>query len=130
MKSVLAILLCVMAVGCSPTSKEARIKQVQQMIQRSGGEAEMRKESEILFSRCSAKKWALPGVGPEDRVFDGLRAIKRLGDVFYYEPGYLRVRVHHTFRGSYFIYIVDPTRPEPVNFERIVGNVGFLESGS
>jgi hypothetical protein len=128
MKTIFAILLCAATAGCSPSqSKEAQIKQVQQAIQKAGGEAEILKESAVLFPRCSAKKWSSPGVGADDRCFDGLPVIQSLGDVFYYESGHIRVRVHNSHRDTYFIYILDPQQPQPPNFERIAGNVGFIE---
>jgi hypothetical protein len=128
MKKVFTILLCVATAGCSPSpSKEAHIKQVQQAIQKAGGEAEILKESSVLFPRCSTKKWSMPGVRSGDPCFDGLPAIQSLGDVFYYESGHIRVRVHNSHSDTYFIYILDPQQSQPPNFERIAGNVGFIE---
>src|SRR5438132_14085803 len=97
MTTLFQISLCLLVVGCSPPpSKEARAKQVQRVIAKAGGEAEILKESRILFPRCSAKIWSMPGVGPDDRCFDGLSGIQGLGDVFYYEPSYVRIRVHNS----------------------------------
>lgn len=69
----------------------------------------------------------MPGVGPEDRCFDGLSGIQSLGDVFYYQSGYVRIRVHNSHWDTYFIYLVNPDQPPPANFERIAGNVGFMD---
>ena len=69
----------------------------------------------------------MPGVGPEDRCFDGLPGIQSLGDVFYYESGYVEIRVHNSHQDTYFIYLLNPEQPPPTNFERIAGNVGFMK---
>ena len=69
----------------------------------------------------------MPGVGPEDSCFDGLPGIQSLGDVFFYEPGHIRIRVHNSHRDTYFIYLLEPGQPQPTGFERIAGNVGFIE---
>lgn len=69
----------------------------------------------------------MPGVGPEDHCLDGLPGIQSLGDVFYYEPGHIRIRVHNSHRDTFFIYLLEPGQAEPANFERIAGNVGFIE---
>ena len=129
-ESVFPILVCATLVGCSPLpSKEAHIKQVQRAIVKAGGEAEILKESQTLFPRCSAKLWSVPGVGREDSCFHGLPGIQSLGDVFYYEPGHVCIRVHNSHRDTYFIYLLDPEQPQPASFERIAGNVGFIEPG-
>jgi hypothetical protein len=132
MKIVFPILLSLVLAGCSPASstppsRAAHVKQVQQLIVKAGGESEILKESRILFPRCSAKKWSMPGVGPEDGCFAGLSGIQSLGDVFYYELGRVRIRIHNSHQDTYFIYLLDPEQPQPANFERIAGNVGFIE---
>ncbi len=73
------------------------------------------------------KIWSMPGVGPEDNCFEGLSGIQSLGDVFYYEPGHVRIRIHNSHEDTYFIYLLDPGQPQPANFECIAGNVGFIE---
>jgi hypothetical protein len=120
------ILLCFIIIGCSPTKKD-HIKQIQRVVQEAGGESEMLKESQLLFPRCRAKTWHMPGVARNDPCFDGLGGIQALGDVFFYQPDHIRVRVHNSHSDRYFIYILDPERPPPSNFERIIGNVGFIQ---
>jgi hypothetical protein len=128
MKSVFAIPFCFILMGCShPPSNEAHIKQVQRAILKAGGEAQILTESQVLFPRCSAKIWSMPGVGREDSCLYGLPGIQSLGDVFYYEPGYVRIRVHNSHRDTYFICLLDPEQPQPASFERVAGNVGFIE---
>jgi hypothetical protein len=128
MKWMLLLPLCLMLIGCggAPASKADHIKQVQKVIADAGGEAKILAESRILFPRCLSKAWSFPGVGPEDHCFDGLPGIKSLGDAFYYESGQVRIRVHNSHKDTYFIYILDPDKPPPENFERITANVGFI----
>ncbi len=71
----------------------------------------------------------MPGVGRGDSCLHGLPGIQSLGDVFYYEPGHVRIRVHNSHGDTYFIYLLDAKQPEPATFERIAGNVGFIEPG-
>ncbi len=128
MKWTFQIALCLILVGCeAPPSKEAHVKQVQRAIVEAGGEAKILNESRILFPRCSAKVWSMPGVRREDRCFEGLPGIQSLGDVFYYEPGHVRIRVHNSHRDTYFIYLLNPEQPQPADFESIAGNVGFIK---
>jgi hypothetical protein len=128
MKCVFAILVCAVLIGCSPPpSKEAHVKQVQRAVISAGGEAEVLKESRVLFPRCSAKVWRMPGVGSEDACFQGLPGIQRLGDVFYYQSGCVRIRVHNSHQDTYFIYLLDPEQPQPVGFEPVSGNIGFID---
>ena len=103
------------------------MKQIKTLVAKAGGEATILKESQLLFPRCASKRWSMPGVGPEDRCFDGLSGIRSLGDVFFYEPGHIRIRVHNSHFDTYFIYILDPEKSQPAKFERIIGNVGFIE---
>lgn len=133
MKSVTAILLCLVILGCSPSapSRAEQVKQIQSAVAQVGGEGQILKESKILFPRCRSKTWSMPGVGPEDRCFDGLAGIQSLGDVFFfYEPGHVRIRVHNSHSDTYFFYLVDPDKPQPAGFECIVGNVGFIEESA
>ena len=130
MKGIAHIVVGLLLIGCGQApSKNVHIEQMQRAIAKAGGEAEILKESQILFPRCSAKAWSMPGVGREDGCFRGLPAIQSLGDVFYYKPGHVRIRVHNSHRDTYFIYLLDPEQPQPANFERIDGNVGFIEAG-
>ena len=129
MKAIAQLALCLILIGCGhppPKSKAAHIKQVQNAIVQAGGEAEILKESQALFPRCSKKHWARPGVGPRDHLFNELPGIQSLGDVFYYEAGQIRIRIYNSHWDVYFIYLIDPGLPQPTNFERIAGNVGFM----
>jgi hypothetical protein len=128
MKWMFLFPVCLILIGCgAPPSKEDHIKQVRDVIAKAGGETKILNESRILFPRCSAHVWSMPGVGPEDSCFDGLPGIQSLGDVFYYASDHVRIRVHNSHRDTYFIYLLNPDKPPPANFERIAGNVGFID---
>jgi hypothetical protein len=121
-------LVVVFLLGCSPT-KEDHIKQVKLEIANGGGEAAILKESEILFGRFSAESKSFPILSGDDRHFAGLSAITNLGDVFTcenYEPDRVGIRIHNRHEDTYFIYLLNTNLPEPTNFERIAGNVGFI----
>ena len=110
-------------------SKEGHVRQVREAVERAGGEAEILKESRLLFPRCAGKTWSMPGVGREDHCLDGLPGIRRLGDVFYYASGVVRIRVHNNHFDTYFIFLLDPDQAPPAVYERIIGNVCFLNLG-
>ena len=126
--TVFAILACSILAGCfpsGPSSKQERIKQVEGIIAKAGGEVEILRESKELFSRCSGKTWAAPG-RREDESLKGLSGIQSLGDVFYYEEAHIHIRVYNSHQDTYFIYLLNPEKPRPENFECIAGNVGFI----
>ena len=128
MKILLAI-LCLTLTGCDhPSSKAARIQQVRQEVAQAGGEAKILDESRILFARCSTQDCS-PFVTLDNPCFAGLAGITNLGDVFYYNPDHFAVRIHNSHFDTYFIALLNPESPEPSGFERIAGNVGFLEPG-
>jgi len=133
-KSILAMILCMILMGCAPSpgSKETHIKQVQRESATAGGETNILNQSRILFMRLSGETNVVVfPVRERNRWFEGLSGITNLGDVFYYEPfesDRIRVRIHNSHFDTYFIYLVNPDLPRPASFERIVGNVGFIES--
>jgi hypothetical protein len=127
MKSAFSVFVCAIIVGCSPPpSKEAHIKQVEREIAQAGGESNIVAESRTLFRRLSSEAQIY---GREDRCFEGLHGITNLGDVFIYEPDYIHIRIHNSHFDTYIIELLNPDRPQPEGFQRIAGNVGFLERG-
>ena len=76
--------------------------------------------------RLSQQTNSVPFYGAEDDCFRGLAGITNLGDVFYYAPQCIHIRIHNSHFDTYFIDLLNPDLPEPTNFERIGGNVGFL----
>ena len=128
MKWILPAILCFALTGCDrPSGKAARIQQVRQEVVRGGGEAKILDESRVLFARCSTQD--LPFVTQEDHCFAGLSGITNLGDVFYYHPDHFDIRIHNSHFDTYFIALLNPDHPEPAGFERVIGNVGFIEQG-
>jgi hypothetical protein len=133
MKILLAIVVGMMLVGCGPPPpipKATHVQQVQRLIARGGGVTNILTESRKLFTRLSQKKDVAPFYGAEDRCFEGLPGITNLGDVFYYasyEPDRVQIRIHNGHFDTYFIHLLNPDLPVPAGFERIAGNVGFIE---
>lgn len=128
MESALPILFFITVMGCSPPpSKEAHITQVQHAIAKAGGETNILSESRTLFRRLSREDNSVPFYTADNRCFEGLSGITNLGDVFYYEPERIHIRIHNSHFDTYFIDLLNPDRPEPPGFERIAGNVGFIE---
>jgi hypothetical protein len=126
MKCALILLLCVGFVGCTRT-KAQHAKQIQRIVQDCGGESELLKESKEFFARCRTVALHMPGRGDSDPVLANLPCIHSLGDVFFYQPGHVRIRVHNSHFDTFFIYVLDPDQQPPANFERIIGNVGFIK---
>jgi hypothetical protein len=135
MKTLLVIVASMGLAGCGPPApvpKETHIKQVKQAIVAAGGETNILNESRTLFTRLSQIKNPAPFYGPEDRSFQGLSGITNLGDVFWYsphEPNRIHIRIHNSHFDTYFIDLLNPDLPEPAGYERIGGNVGFIEPG-
>ena len=137
MKTFSLIVLSMMLVGCGPpppVPKHTHIKQVQGAIAKAGGVTNIINESRTLFTRLSQKKNPAPfygaEYGTEDPCFHGLSGITNLGDVFHYasyEPDRIHIRIHNSHFDTYFIDLLNPDLPEPAGFERIAGNVGFIE---
>jgi hypothetical protein len=130
MKSILPIVACALFIGCSPpkrVSKATHIAQVQRAIVKAGGETNVVNESRTLFDRLSREDGSAPFYTLENRCFAGLSGMSNLGDVFYYEPESIHVRIHNSHFDTYFIDLINPDRPIPAGFERIAGNVGFIE---
>jgi len=133
-KNILGTIACIALVGCGPpppVPKEMHVKQVRQAIARAGGETNILTESRTLFSRFEEMKGSGPFHSPEEKCFEGLSGITNLGDVFWYssnEPERIQIRIHNSHFDTYFIDLLNPDSPEPAGFEKIAGNVGFIES--
>jgi len=133
MKSVLGIIACIVLVGCGPpppVPRETHVKQVRKAIEKAGGETNLLTDSRTLFARLLQTADSAPFYGPEDQCFQGLSGITNLGDVFWFskqEPDRIHIRIHNSHFDTYFIDLLNPDLPEPVGFERIAGNVGFIE---
>ena len=128
-KLTICLLACGVFTGCSSSqssAKEAHVKQIEEIIAKAGGEAVILKESKTLFARGAFEAWEASGVLRSDKSLEGLAGIQSLGDVFRYEAGHIRIRVHNSHSDTYFIYLLDPGKNRPENFECIVGNVGFI----
>ncbi|HWW00882.1 MAG TPA: hypothetical protein VNZ64_14395 [Candidatus Acidoferrum sp.] len=135
MKSVVGLFICIVLVGCGPpppVPKGTHVKQVQQAIARGGGATNILTESRALFARLSMETNYVLDEIAGSKWCDGLTGITNLGDVFHYDPSnpdYIRVRIHNSHFDTYFIDLLNPDLPEPAGFERIAGNVGFIEPG-
>ncbi len=114
-------------------SKEAHIKELNNAVMMGGGESNLLSESQILFKRLSTNEMSYPGIRANDLYnppyFKGLSIITNLGDVFYYDHyhGYLRIRRHNSHADTYFFYLLNPQQNQPANFEKVIGNLGFME---
>jgi hypothetical protein len=125
---IIPTVLCIVLIGCDhPSNKAARIRQVKREIARAGGETNLMAESRTLFARCSKMDWSFPFVGPENSCFAGLAGVTNLGDVFYYHPDHIEIRIHNSHSDTYFIALLNPDTKEPAGFEKIAGNIGFID---
>jgi len=132
MKGVLALFVCTVLIGCAPppVSKATHRKQVENAIARAGGESNILTESRTLFARLAQQTNYTLDYMSGNRYFGGLSGITNLGDVFHYdpvEPDHVLIRSHNSHFDTYFIDLLKPDLPEPAGFERIAGNVGFIE---
>jgi hypothetical protein len=110
--------------------KATHRKQVRQAIEKAGGETNILTESRTLFLRFKQMSNSAPFHTPQEKYFQGLPGITNLGDVFYFsiqEPDRIQIRIHNNHFDTYFIDLLNPDSPEPAGFERIAGNVGFIE---
>lgn len=134
MKVTFAALLGLFLMGCapSPASKAEHKKGVLDAISKAGGESNVLNESRVLFARLSHQTNDVLWPVREREHFEGFSGITNLGDVFRYEPSQpdrVYIRVHNSHFDTYFILLVNPDLPQPPDFERIAGNVGFIEPG-
>jgi hypothetical protein len=136
MKLVIAIAASLILVGCGPPPAVPKAKHVQQIQQvvAAVGVTNIISESRTLFTRLSHETnlAAVPDYMAGSRYFAGLSALTNLGDVFTYEsyqPDRIRIRIHNSHFDTYFIALLNPDMPDPAGFERIAGNVGFIEPG-
>jgi hypothetical protein len=108
------------------------VKQVREAIAKGGGETNILTESRTLFERLSTRtNYVLSGMA-DSRWCDGLTGITNLGDVLHYDPSRpdrIELRIHNSHFDTYFVALLNPNFPEPSGFERIAGNVGFIEPG-
>lgn len=122
-----------MLMGCGPpppVPKETHIRQVLQAIAKGGGETNILSESRTLFLRLAGSTNHSLFYRAGHRHFDGLSGLTNLGEVFQYEPSEpdrISIRVYNSHFDTYFIFLVNPDLPQPPGFERIAGNVGFVE---
>jgi hypothetical protein len=135
MKNLPATIVWVLLVGCAPTpvSKEVHRKQVESAIAKAGGETNILSESRTLFARLSNQTNYVLSPMAGNRRFESLAGITSLGDVFHYDPSspdHIEVRIHNSHFDTYFIALLNPNLPEPPGFERIRGNVGFIEQSN
>ncbi len=136
MKALLAIVASLIIVGCGPpppVPKATHVQQVQRVIALVGL-TNIMNESRILFTRLSHETnvSAVPDQMAGHRYFSGLSGLTNLGDVFtykFYERDRVDIRVHNSHFDTYHIVLLNPDMPEPAGFERIDGNVGFIEPG-
>ena len=122
-------------VGCGPpppVPKETHVQQIQRTIAQVGV-TNMINESRTLFSRLSHETNSpFPLEMAGNPYFEGLSCLTNLGDVFTYapyEPDRIEIRVHNSHFDTFFIELLNPDMPVPVEFERIAGNVGFIGKG-
>ena len=136
MKSVVGMIFCIVLVGCGPPApvpKGTHVKQVQQAIAKGGGETNILAESRKLFARLSSETNYVLSEMAGSRWCGALTGITNLGDVFHYDPStpdHIEVRIHNSHFDTYFIALLNPAVPEPPGFERIAGNVGFIDQGA
>ena len=100
---------------------------MQKAITKAGGQTNILNETRTLFTRLSQQTNSAPFYTASDYCLHDLSGLTSLGDVFYYQPDHIRVRVHNSHFDTYFIVLVNPDQPVPADFERIEGNVGFLK---
>src|SRR5262245_31726187 len=85
MRDLLQIVAWVFLVGCAPppSSKPARIGQVQQAIEKAGGVTNVLNVSSVLFARLSSETGSIVGWPTREIThFQGISEITNLGDVF------------------------------------------------
>lgn len=90
-------------------------------------------ESRTLFARLAPQTDYVLSEMAGSPWCDGLVSVTKLGDVFHYDPSKpdrIKVRVDNSHFDTYFVTLVKPNSPEPSGFERIAGNVGFIEPGT
>jgi hypothetical protein len=102
---------------------------VKQAIETAGGETALLNESGTLFARFASETNFVLGTMSDDSYFRGLSGVTNLGDVFQYQPiqpDRIRIRIYNSHFDTFFITLANPDRPLPAGFERIAGNVGFI----
>ena len=121
--------------GCEPppVPKEKHVQQIQQVIA-TVGVTNIINESRTILTRLSHETddSGYYMLTPGDRRFAGLSGLTNLGSPFHYstlEPDRIRIRIYNSHRDVYSIALLNPDMPEPAGFERIAGNVGFIEPG-
>jgi len=132
MKTAFATAVCLLLMSCAPppVSKEAHVRQVKSAIAKAGGETNVLNESRILFKRLHNREPVF--ILQSDELLQGLRGITNLGEPFdYSQSDRIRIRVYNSHSDVFSIYLVNPDDPIPEteHFERIAGNVGFIEPG-
>ena len=107
------------------------MRQVQLAIAKAGGLNNVLAESKILFERFSGKS---PPLNYEEAsgsaYFKGLAGITKLGAAFSYsadKPDRIEVFVFTNPFDKYAIELLNPDCPEPAGFQRIAGNVGYMQ---
>ena len=133
MKTFLAIVASMILLGCGPpppVPKATHVQQVQRAIAQAGV-TNIVNESRTLFTRLSHDTNSpFPEYMADNPYFAGLSGLTNLGDVFTYapyEPDRISIRVHNSHFDTHFVALLNPDMPEPAGFERIAGNVGFIE---
>jgi hypothetical protein len=135
MKFIFGIIVFMALTGCGPpppVPKSAHVKQMQQAIVKAGGETNLLIESRTLFSRLSTQREYVLSELAGSKWCEGLSGITNLGDVFHYDPmkpDRIEVRIHNSHFDTYFVALLNPDAPVPSGFEKIVGNVGFVDEG-
>jgi hypothetical protein len=131
MKTLSAILAGMFLAGCGPpppVPKATHVKQIQLKVAKAGGVTNIASESRTLFTRLNQKNDTAPFYTAGDECLRGLSSLTNLGDVFYFEPpDHVRIRIYNSHFDTYFIALLNPDLPEPAGFERVAGNVGFIE---
>ena len=133
MKTLPAIVAIAILVGCGPppVPKATHEQQIRRTIA-AVGVTNIISESRTLFARlshetnASAYQMLMPG----DRHFAGFSSLTKLGHPFDYasnQPDRISIRVYNNHHDVYSIFLLNPDMPEPPGFERIAGNVGFIE---
>src|SRR3954469_906575 len=127
MRMPLIVALSLALIGCEG-SRTQHIRQIQRAVQDHGGESELLKESEELFARCRTAGACGPLMAASHTpALANLPCILSLGDVFYYRPGRVDVRVHNSHFDTFWLSLFDPDQQLPASFDPIIGNVGFLD---
>ena len=132
MADTFTMILCLLFVSCAPppASKVAHVEQVKRAIAKAGGETNILNETRTLFKRLYHHEATTFFRG--DTLLQGLSGITNLGDAFdYRQPDRIQIRVYNNHSDVFFIDLLNPDDriPETEHFERIAGNVGFIEPG-